>query len=350
MARSAARTPVLAVFGAVGLAIFQQLQLNAFVSPVPSFGAAGHRSQSRVIRAASKEAIAEAEKHAKLVTWAAKKAAEDGMPQAAAMKAKADQAVRAVEALKQQEAGGAPAPAVGPTTASPAAMDTIRRTIQSSPLMVEEITELEKQVKLLKWAAQTTAEQGMPQAAAAKARADQAVEQLMQLKNQQEMKQGGKSVTSMPVSSAPVAAAAAAAPVPASGISKAAIAEAEKQAKLITWAAKKAAEDGMPQAAAMKAKADQAVRALEALKQQQASQPVPAPSAPAARAPATPAASPSAPTREELEQARKEMNLLVWAAKTSAEQGMPQAAMMKAKADAKVQEYQRMTQQMAPAR
>mmetsp|Transcript_58501 Transcript_58501/g.166127 ORF Transcript_58501/g.166127 Transcript_58501/m.166127 type:complete len:350 (-) Transcript_58501:121-1170(-) len=349
MARSAARTPVLAVFGAVGLAIFQQLQLNAFVSPVPSFGAAGHRSQSRVIRAASKEAIAEAERHAKLVTWAAKKAAEDGMPQAAAMKAKADQAVRAVEALKQQEAGGAPAPAVRPTAASPAAMDNIRRTIQSSPLMVEEITELEKQVKLLKWAAQTTAEQGMPQAAAAKARADQAVEQLMQLKNQQEMKQGGKSVTSMPVSPAPVAATAAA-PVPASGVSKAAIAEAEKQAKLITWAAKKAAEDGMPQAAAMKAKADQAVRALEALKQQQASQPAPAPSAPAARAPATPAASSSAPTREELEQARKEMNLLVWAAKTSAEQGMPQAAMMKAKADAKVQEYQRMTQQMAPAR
>eukprot|EP00445_Apocalathium_hangoei_P034951 CAMPEP_0203966870 /NCGR_PEP_ID=MMETSP0359-20131031/95986_1 /ASSEMBLY_ACC=CAM_ASM_000338 /TAXON_ID=268821 /ORGANISM="Scrippsiella Hangoei, Strain SHTV-5" /LENGTH=75 /DNA_ID=CAMNT_0050904441 /DNA_START=12 /DNA_END=236 /DNA_ORIENTATION=- len=75
------------------------------------------------------------------------------------MKAKADQAVRAVEALKQQEAGGAPAP-----------------------------------------------------------------------------KQGGKSVTSMPVSPAPVAATAAA-PVPASGISKAAIAEAEKQAKLITWAA-----------------------------------------------------------------------------------------------------------------
>jgi len=274
MARSTARTPVLAVFGAVGLAIFQQLQLNAFVSPVPSFGAAGHRSQSRVIRAASKEAIAEAERHAKLVTWAAKKAAEDGMPQAAAMKAKADQAVRAVEALKQQEAGGAPAPAVRPTTASPAAMDTIRRTI----------------------------------------------------------------------------AATAATPVPASGVSKAAIAEAEKQAKLITWAAKKAAEDGMPQAAAMKAKADQAVRAVEALKQQQASQPAPAPSAPAARAPATPAASSSAPTREELEQARKEMNLLVWAAKTSAEQGMPQAAMMKAKADAKVQEYQRMTQQMAPAR
>lgn len=218
--------------------------------------------------------------------------------------------------------------------------------------MVEEIAELEKQVRLLKWAAQTAAEKGMPQAAAAQARADQAIQQLMQLKDQQENRQGGRSVATpalspMPVAAAPAAPAAAAAA--GSAPSKAEIAEAERHAKLISWAARKAAEDGMPQAAAMQAKADQAIRALEALKEQQASRPaspvVPVPQATAAPA-VTAAASSSAPSWEEMELAKKDMNLLLWAAKTAAEKGMPQAAMMQAKADAKKQEYERMAQQV----
>jgi len=309
-----------------------------------------------VILAASKSEIAEAEKHTKLLAWAAKTAAEQGAPQAATMQAKADQAARTLEALKQQS-GGAQAPAAQPTPAAPAAAETIQRTVMSSPLMVEEIAELEKQVRLLTWAAKTAAEKGMPQAVAAQARADQAVQQLMRLKEQQEMHDGGRSVTSPPVSavpSSPAPVAAASAPAAASGVSKAEIAEAERQAKLVTWAAQKAAEEGMPQAAAMQAKADQAVRLLEALKEQQASQStlpvVPAPSAPVVAASVTPAALSAAPSREELEQAKKDMNLLVWAAKTAAEKGLPQATMMKAKADAKALEYERMVEQMDSVR
>merc|ERR1719436_2234878 len=106
----------------------------------------------------------------------------------------------------------------------------------------------------------------------------------------------------------------------------------------------------------MQAKAAQAVQALEAMKQaleQGSSGPaVPVPSPPAAVAPAVPSAPTSAPTQAEFEQVKKEMKLLVWAAKTTAEQGMPQADMMRQKADAKVQEYEQMKQAMElqPAR
>merc|ERR1719284_2395917 len=155
-----------------------------------------------------------------------------------------------------------------------------------------------------------------------------------------------------PVTSAPVTT------VAAPAVSMAEIAEAEKHAKLVTWAAKKAAEEGMPQATMMQAKADQAVQALaalkEALEQQEASKPaavpVPPPAAaaapPAATVPVAPSTPASAPSEAELEQVKKEMKLLLWAAKTTAEQGMPQADMMKNKADAKVQEYERMMQMM----
>jgi len=54
--------------------------------------------------------------------------------------------------------------------------------------------------------------------------------------------------------------------VAAGGASKAEIAEAQKQAKLLTWAYETAVAKGMPQAAMMKAKADQAVAVLEAMK------------------------------------------------------------------------------------
>merc|ERR1711971_1124935 len=110
---------------------------------------------------------------------------------------------------------------------------------------------------------------GMPEAPAAKARADQAVAQLQALKAQAE---GGPAPSfsapvapvSTPVAAAPtpVAAPAVAAAAPSGGASKVEIAEAEKQAKLLTWAYQTAVEKGMPQAAMMKAKADQAVAVL----------------------------------------------------------------------------------------
>jgi hypothetical protein len=223
-----------------------------------------------------------------------------------------------------------------------------------------EVTELEKRVRLLTWAAKKAAEEGMPQAPAAQARADQAVQQLAQLKAAQE---SGSPAPAVPVASAPASPVSAApvAQAAAPAVSKKELAEAEKQARLLTWAANKAVEESMPQAGMMQAKAAQAVQALEAMKQaleQGASGPAvpapaaPVPSPPAAVAPVAPSAPTSAPTQAEFEQVQKEMKLLVWAAKTTAEQGMPQADMMRQKADAKVQEYEQMKQAMElqPAR
>merc|ERR1719464_2461734 len=160
-------------------------------------------------------------------------------------------------------------------------------------------------------------------------------------------------MTSVPMTSVPTPAV----PAVTGAVSKAEVADAEKHAKLVSWAAQKAVEEGMPQATMMQAKAAQANSALaalkEALEQQEAGKPavMPVPSAPAATTPVTPVAPSSAPNTAELEQVKKEMKLLLWAAKTTAEQGMPQAGMMKEKADAKVQEYERMMQMMTePAR
>jgi len=355
MTRSAARAPILVILGALGLSAFHRLQSLSFVAPTTTVSG---RSKSLITRAASTAEIAEAEKHAKLVSWAAKKAVEEGMPQAAMMQAKADQAVQALEALKQEGSSAAPAP----IPAAPAVVATATvQTTASSPVMTEEVAELEKRVKLLTWAAKKAAEEGMPQAPAAQVRADQAVQQLAQLKAQQEAQQGGMPAAAVPVPSAP----ASPAPVPVpqavpQTVSKADVDEAEKRAKLVTWAAKKAAEEGMPQAGMMQAKADQAVQALaalkEALEQGEASRPavVPVPSTAAAAAPAAPAAPSTpvgAPSKAELEQVKKEMQLLLWAAKTTAEQGMPQADLMRQKADAKVQEYERMMEaSLQPAR
>eukprot|EP00443_Scrippsiella_acuminata_P012399 CAMPEP_0115223224 /NCGR_PEP_ID=MMETSP0270-20121206/28930_1 /TAXON_ID=71861 /ORGANISM="Scrippsiella trochoidea, Strain CCMP3099" /LENGTH=81 /DNA_ID=CAMNT_0002637459 /DNA_START=41 /DNA_END=283 /DNA_ORIENTATION=+ len=81
MARSSSRVPVLAILGVVGIAVLRPLHLNAFVSPSSSFGSSGLRLQSRVTLSASKAEIAEAEKQAKLLVWAAKTAADQGAPQ-----------------------------------------------------------------------------------------------------------------------------------------------------------------------------------------------------------------------------------------------------------------------------
>merc|ERR1711933_441715 len=94
-------------------------------------------------------------------------------------------------------------------------------------------------------------------------------------------------VVSVPVASAPVASGTA---------SKAEIAEAEKQAKLLMWAAKTTAAQGSPQAGMMQAKADQAVAAWEALKAGEAAPAMtPIASTPVAVAPVAAAVAPVAP-------------------------------------------------------
>merc|ERR1719436_1496905 len=138
------------------------------------------------------------------------------------------------------------------------------------------------------------------------------------------------------MTSAPVAAAAPVAAGSASGASKAEIAEAERYAKLMLWAAKTTAAQGSPQAGMMQAKADQAVAALEALKAGESAPSAPVASVRVAAAPTVAAVASSAPSKAELAEAEKHAKLLLWAAKTTATQGSPQAGMMQAKADAAV--------------
>lgn len=62
----------------------------------------------------------------------------------------------------------------------------------------------------------------------------------------------------------------------------------------------------------------------------------PAPSAPAPAAPQ----SGHKPSAEELEQMKKSVDLMVWAAQTLKDKGAPQDAVMQAKADKNVQTYE----------
>merc|ERR550514_2613517 len=119
-------------------------------------------------------------------------------------------------------------------------------------------------------------------------------------------------MASTPMAAAQVAAAPVVAPAGTSAASKAEIAEAEKHAKLLVWAAKTAAEKGYPQAAMMQSRADEAVAALEvmrALTKSGASGPS-TPSAPVAAVTPAPVSAPQgAPTKEELVQAKKQVDL-----------------------------------------
>jgi len=279
MARSASRTPAFAILGVAGCAIFHQLQHGAFVSPLSALSTSSHRLDSSVTLAATKAEVMEAEKQVKLLTWAYETALAQEMPQAAAAKARADQAVAKLQALKApaEEGPAPPAPVSSMlVSSSPVAAPAIAPAAPTS-VNKAEIAEAEKRAKLLTWAYETAVAQGMPQAASAKARADQAVAHLQALKAQAEGSPALSSSTSpAPVSApsvaepAPVAAVPAKAPEARSGTKKLRVWVAEKRAKLFMWAATTAADKGIPQAAMIKAKADQVVAAFEALKEQAA--------------------------------------------------------------------------------
>jgi len=272
MARSNGRTAAAALLGAVGYLLLSQLA--AFVNPAQN---PGRQLRSRVSLAATQADVDAAKKAFELQKWAASHLAGEGSPQAAAAATRAQQAEAAYMALKAQLDGQAP-------PAAPAA-----------------------------------------------------------------------AVATAPVAAAPVAAApVAAAPMPVQGgataVSKEDLAAAKQNAQLLTWAASKLLSEGHPQAAAMKAKADQAVAAFEALKEAKASgasapaAPAPLPVAAAAPAvtPAAPApvASGSAPSSEEVLKAKKEMDLHEWAAKSLVSKSSPAAAAMQAKAAQSRQTYE----------
>jgi len=203
-----------------------------------------------------------------------------------------------------------------------------------------QIAEAKKQVNLLSWAADNAKKQGMPQAAMLQQKVADQTQAMQVLMNQQESAERGGAVASAPVASAPVASAPVAAPVAASFASgstadKKAIEEAQKTADMLTWAAKTCAEKGLPQAAMMQAKANDAVAAVEALKK---GAPVPAATAPPSIAKEDCFVPPTltAPSKEEIKQAEKHAYLMSWAAETARKDGLPAAAALEAKALAAV--------------
>jgi len=111
----------------------------------------------------------------------------------------------------------------------------------------------------------------------------------------------------------------------------------------MSWAAETAKNKGMPQAAQLQAKALAAVKAVEDLKsfQEDASPSASRPVAqvPVAQAPVTQAPAAQVPaaqmkvSKAEFAAAKKSADLLVWAARSAAARGMPQATRLQADAD-----------------
>lgn len=147
------------------------IQPEFYVDSINDFVAGGSAAVAVTAVATSKKEIDEAKKNADLLVWAAKQAKENGLPQAAVVQAKADQAVQTYEALKRGEtsaSGAAPAP-------SPVAVPPAPIAVPSGSMPTkEEIINVEKELTLLQWAVKTLAAQGSPQVAGMKAKAEKA--------------------------------------------------------------------------------------------------------------------------------------------------------------------------------
>eukprot|EP00425_Heterocapsa_triquetra_P022497 CAMPEP_0195154298 /NCGR_PEP_ID=MMETSP0448-20130528/183581_1 /TAXON_ID=66468 /ORGANISM="Heterocapsa triquestra, Strain CCMP 448" /LENGTH=704 /DNA_ID=CAMNT_0040193071 /DNA_START=91 /DNA_END=2202 /DNA_ORIENTATION=+ len=326
-----------------GLATFKVSQ-TAPTAPAPAAPVA-------VPVVVSKEEIAAAKRKAQLLTWAADKVAGEGSPNALAIKAKADMATAEFEDLKSRQAAAktarspvaaaqasaapaeaAPAPE-SPVAASPAAAPVPAAAEAPAPAPAmdtssADIAEAKQKAQLLTWAAKKLSGEGSPDAAAMQAKAENAVRFLEALK-----KGEVPPIVEKPADSVPVAAAPTPSPV-RSPVSKTDIAEAKQKAQLLTWAAKKLSGEGSPDAAAMQAKAENAVRFLEALKKGEVPPIVekPADSVPVAAAP-TPSPVRSPVSKTDIAEAKKTAELLGWTAKKLAEEGSPAAEAMRTKAE-----------------
>jgi hypothetical protein len=198
---------------------------------------------------ASKQEIAEAEKTAQLLLWAAKTAAAKGLPQAVTLQANADYAVTALEALKAGDSAPAtPAAVASAPAASASAAVSVAATSGASH---KEISEAQQKADLLAWAAKTAAEKGLANALLMLSKADEAAAVV-------EAMRSGSSAPSAPAASAPVASAPASTPYTVEQL-----ATAKNELDLFMWAAKTAAEKGLQQAAALKAKAESSLAAYK---------------------------------------------------------------------------------------
>jgi len=289
--------------------------------------------------------IAEADKQVRLLTWAAETAASKGMPGAATLQQKAADAAQALEFLKQKgnaEGGGSAPVASAPVASAPVASAPVA---SGSAGDKEEIKAAKRTADLLTWAAKACTDKGLPQAGMMQAKARDAVAAL------EALKKGSPA----PAPTAPPSIAKEDCPVPTSmaGVTKEQIREAERHAYLLSWAAETAGKQGMPQASALQAKALAAVKALEDLKAcADDGRPAPAPVAasPGASVPVAqvaPAAVSGSVSKAEFLAAKKQADLLVWAAKSAAAKGMPQATQLQANADAALAKASAMSKAMA---
>jgi len=210
-----------------------------------------------------------------LLMWSANKLASEGAPQAAAMKAQAEEAVAAFEALKQaQETGQAPStPAMPAPSAQAAAVPAPAPpapappapvgAAQSAAVSQADLEAARKNMELLVWSAEKLASEGAPQAAAMKVKADQAEAAFEVL---QRAYDSGQAPSAAAPPTVPEPAAVEQAPAAAPTVSQDDVERARKKAEYFSWSASQLASAGSPELAEeMRVKADQAVRLAVAL-------------------------------------------------------------------------------------
>jgi len=218
-----------------------------------------------------------------------------------------------------------------------------------------DVTRAKEKADLLSWAAKTLQGKGDHRAEEMAGKAEAKMHIYESMKTAFE---GGVFVAPNPAQAAPESAVPAAEPVAVTGsvVTKEEVEATKERADLLVWAAKTLKAKGLPQYPEMQARADRKVQEYESLKSAletggspmpvaaaapvAAAEPVaeaePAPSAPTPAAPL----SGHKPSAEELEQMKKRVDLMVWAAQTLKDKGAPQYADMQAKADKKVQTYE----------
>jgi len=231
---------------------------------------------------------------------------------------------------------------VGPSPTSTGYRRQLRPSVIMAAISKDDVQRADRDARLLVWAARTLASKGAPQTDMMQAKAEKAVQVVEVLKRQFQEQEAGKPVVPAVLArAAPAYTAAAAAP---GAISKDDVQKAERDARLLLWAAQRLASEGAPQTGMMQAKADKALQALEALKQQFQKQEAARKSGARAAAPTTPVAPTYAmslaPSAEEVSAAKKTADLQAWALKRLVAAGAPEAAAMQAKAAESARKYE----------
>jgi len=144
----------------------------AVAVPAPAAAAPIAAATAAAPGVVSKDEVEKAEKDARLFVWAAQKLASEAAPQTAMMQAKAERAVQALEALKEQLQGQEAAGKAGmPNVAVSSAAPSVPAVAVSSAPTAEEVAAAKKAADLQAWALKTLVAKGAPEAAAMQAKA-----------------------------------------------------------------------------------------------------------------------------------------------------------------------------------